>query len=92
MNSLILWIFSQTKIGQILDGKKTVIGAVFVLLAALLQGVQAAAPMLPQYAWLGQFAGSFAVFMDQAEKVLNDVGLGMLTIGVLHKNAKVNAK
>ena len=87
-----MWIFSQTKIGQMLDGKKTVIGAVFVLLAAVLQGVQAVVPMLPQYAWVGTFAAQFAGVMDQIEKVLNQVGLGMLTVGVLHKSAKAATK
>jgi hypothetical protein len=89
MNSVIMWIFSQTKIGQMLDGKKTVIGAVFVLLATVLQGIQLVVPMLPEYAWVGTFAAQFSTVMDQLEKILNDVGLGMLTVGVLHKNAKI---
>lgn len=91
MNKLILWVFSKTKIGQLLDGKKTIIGAVFVILASLLDGLTAVAPMFPQYPWLGDFVMQFGSAMKTTEKLLNDLGLGFLSVGILHKSAKATS-
>jgi len=88
MNSIVMWIFSKTKIGQILDGKKTVIGAVFIILARALDALQTVAPMFPQYPWLSDAAGQMAGFMTQLESILNNLGFGLLTVGVLHKSVK----
>jgi hypothetical protein len=88
MNKIVLWIFSKTKFGQMLDGKKTVIGAAFIILARLLDALQAVAPLFPQYPWLLTASEQMAGFMGQLETLLNDLGFGLLTVGVLHKSIK----
>lgn len=88
MNRIVMWIFSKTKIGQMLDGKKTVIGAVFIILANALSALKTIAPMFPQYGWLNDASVQLEGFLGGLEKVLNDVGLGLLTVGVLHKQVK----
>jgi len=92
MNKLLLYIFSYTKIGKMLDGKKTVIGAVFVILSAALQMFEQLAPMFPDMPWFVQAAQQTSGLIQILSKTLDEIGLGFLAVGVLHKTAKVSEK
>lgn len=88
MNKLILFIFSKTSLGKLIDGKKTVIGALFIIVAAALQALEQISPLFPQYAWLKDASEALAHAIRTAEPALEALGLGFLTAGVIHKNAK----
>ena len=88
MNRLILYIFSKTSFGRFVDGKKTVIGAVLIIVAAALQALEQIAPMFPQYPWLVDASKGLREAIKTAEPALEALGLGFLTVGVLHKGAK----
>lgn len=92
MRKIILYLFSQTKLGKLLDGKKTYLGAVFVLLAAALQAFENLAPLFPDVPWFIQAAQQTHGIMSEIAVYLNDLGLGFLTVGVLHKSAKASDK
>jgi len=92
MRKILLYIFSQTKLGKLLDGKKTYLGAVFVLLSALLQAFENLAPLFPDIPWFVQAAQQTHGALSELAVFLNDLGLGFLTVGVLHKTAKAKEK
>jgi hypothetical protein len=88
MNRILIYIFSQTKFGKFIDGKKTVIGALLVIVAAGLQALEQIAPMFPQYPWIADASKGIREAIKSAEPVLEALGLSFLTLGVLHKGAK----
>lgn len=88
MKAIIRWIFSQTKLGQFLDGKKTIIGAALVFASAILQALFTIAPMLPEYPWIATFAVSLEQALKQIQPFLEDVGIGLIGVGLAHKAAK----
>ena len=88
MNKLILYIFSKTPVGKMLDGKKTVIGAVLVILAASMETLEKLAPLFPEASWVGEAAKSVGDVLKAVEPLVESLGLGFLTAGVLHKGAK----
>lgn len=88
MNRILVYIFSKTSFGKFLDGKKTVIGALLIIVAAALQALEQIAPMFPQYPWIKDATAGLRQAVSAAEPVLETLGLGFLTIGVLHKGAK----
>jgi hypothetical protein len=88
MSRLIKWIFSQTKIGQYLDGKKTIIGATLVFASAILQALLTIAPMFPDQHWIGSFAVELEKALAQVQPFLNDLGIGLIGVGLAHKAAK----
>lgn len=88
MNKLILYIFSKTSFGKFLDGKKTVIGAGFIILAAALQALEQIAPMFPSAPWLKDAAAGLSGAIKGAEPILEALGLGFLSLGVIHKSVK----
>jgi hypothetical protein len=88
MSRLIRWIFSQTKIGQYLDGKKTIIGAALVLASAILQALLAIAPMFPEQPWIATFAVELEKVLAQVQPFISDLGIGLIGVGLAHKAAK----
>lgn len=52
MNSIIMYIFSKTRIGRLLDGKKTIIGAVLIILVGAVEALEKIAPMFPNSPWI----------------------------------------
>lgn len=88
MNRILVYIFSKTSFGKFIDGKKTVIGALLVIVAAALQALEQIAPMFPQYPWIKDASKALSEAVKASEPVLETLGLGFLTIGVLHKGAK----
>lgn len=88
MNSILMYLFSKTKIGQILDGKKTVIGALLVIVVSALHALEQLAPMFPNQPWLKDAVASILSGLKVAEPLLETLGLSFLTVGVLHKGAK----
>lgn len=91
MNRVIIWLFSQTKFGKLLDGKKTVIGAACILLSHILTAFEVIAPMFPQEAWLQSLSVSLKGVCQQVAHLLEQVGLGAIGVGLVHKAAKSKA-
>jgi len=89
MNRILIYLFSKTSFGKFVDGKKTVIGALLIIVAAGLQALEQIAPMFPQYSWIADASKALREAIKTAEPVLETLGLGFLTVGVLHKGAKV---
>lgn len=88
MNRILIYIFSKTSFGKFVDGKKTVIGALLIIVAAGLQALEQIAPMFPQYPWIAEVSKATREAIKTAEPILETLGLGFLTVGVLHKGAK----
>lgn len=88
MNRILMYLFSKTRLGHLVDGKKTVIGALFIICAAALQALEQIAPMFPQAPWLGDLLRQTRGVVEGFDKLLEAIGLGFLTVGVLHKSAK----
>jgi len=88
MNRILVYLFSKTSFGKFVDGKKTVIGALLIIVAAALQALEQIAPMFPQYPWLADASRGLRDAIKAAEPILETLGLGFLTVGVLHKGAK----
>lgn len=88
MNSILMYLFSKTKIGQILDGKKTIIGALLVIVVSALHALEQLAPMFPNQLWLKDAIAAILNGLKVAEPLLETLGLSFLTVGVLHKGAK----
>lgn len=88
MNRLISWIFAQTKVGQYLNGKKTIIGAALILISALLQALLTIAPMFPEQPWINSFAVELDNVLRQVQPFLNDLGVGLIGVGLAHKAVK----
>ena len=83
-----MFLFSKTRLGRIVDGKKTVIGAVFIIAAAALQALENLAPLFPNAPWLSEAISSTRGVVEGMDKLLEAAGLGFLTLGILHKTAK----
>lgn len=88
MNSILMYLFSKTKIGQLLDGKKTIIGALLVIVVSALHALEQLAPMFPNQPWLKSAIEGILGGLKVAEPLLETLGLSFLTVGVLHKGAK----
>lgn len=88
MNRILMYLFSKTSFGKILDGKKTIIGAVLVIVVAALEALEKLAPMFPQYPVLKSAAEAIVGALKAAEPFLETLGVGFLTVGVLHKGVK----
>lgn len=88
MSKIILWIFSHTKAGQYLDGKKTIIGAGLILASALLQALLVIAPMFPEQPWLGQVTDHLGSALRQVQPILEDLGIAAIGVGLAHKAVK----
>ena len=88
MNKILMYVFSYTKVGKLLDGKKTVIGAVFIFLVSMLHGLEQIAPLFPQVEPLGRVAGAIRTGLETIEPYLQDMGIGFISAGLLHKAAK----
>jgi hypothetical protein len=88
MNSILMFLFSKTRIGKLVDGKKTIIGAVLVVAVAALHALEQLAPMFPNAPWIGSASKAILEALKAVEPALQTLGLSFLTVGVLHKNAK----
>lgn len=88
MNRILMYIFSKTSFGKILDGKKTVIGAILVIVVAALEALEKLAPMFPQYPMLVSASEAIVGALKAAEPFLETLGIGFLTAGVVHKGVK----
>jgi hypothetical protein len=88
MSKIIAWIFSQTKVGKLLDGKKTIIGAALILASALLQALLVIAPMFPEQPWLGDVTQQLSSVLRQVQPILEDLGIATIGVGLAHKAVK----
>lgn len=88
MNSILMFLFSKTRLGRLVDGKKTVIGAVIVIVVSALHALEQLAPMFPNQPWLKDSIEAILGGLKTAEPFLDTLGLSFLTVGVLHKGAK----
>lgn len=88
MGKLINFIFSKTPLFKVIDGKKTTIGAILVVMASCLQALERLAVLFPEHAWIAEAAKSTGEALDGLAQVLDSVGLGFLAAGVVHKGVK----
>ena len=88
MNRIVLWLFSKTSFGKLLDGKKTIIGAVLIIVSAGLQVLEQLAPLFPEAPWLKSAATAIREALEGSLPTLEALGLGFLTVGIIHKSAK----
>lgn len=88
MRKILLYLFSFTSVGKYLDGKKTVVGAAMILVSAIVSALGQVAPLFPEVVWLAQVAATSADFLAQANELLRELGLGLITVGLAHKAAK----
>lgn len=88
MRKILLYLFSFTSVGKYLDGKKTVVGAAMILVSAIVSALAQVAPLFPEVVWLTQVAAASADFLAQANELLRELGLGLITVGLAHKAAK----
>ena len=86
-----MYLFSKTRIGKLVDGKKTVIGAVLVIVVAALHALEQLAPMFPNAPWIGELSRGILEALRSIEPLLETLGLSFLTVGVLHKGAKAKS-
>lgn len=84
LGRIFTYLLSDSWLGRQLDGKKTVIGGVAVVLSAVLHGLEEVAPAFPHVAWIP----AAAHVIDQVSTFLDDVGLSFLTVGLAHKEIK----
>lgn len=91
MNRIVMWLFSQTAIGQFVDGKKTVIGASFILLAKILEALQLVAPMFPNVPWLGAAIVAINQFAAAVAPLCEHLGIAAITVGLIHKQVKAKS-
>lgn len=88
MNSILMYIFSKTRIGRLLDGKKTVIGALLIIVVGAVEALEKLAPMFPDSPWIKDAATGILATLQASEPFLEALGLGFLTVGVVHKSVK----
>lgn len=90
MSKIIYWLFTKTAFGKLIDGKKTEIGFLLLVLGEVIKLLTQGVAMLPQYAVLAQAL----VILQQVNSVLGDaltnVGLSVMVVGVGHKAIKEN--
>ena len=91
MSRIVRWIFSQTKIGQFLDGKKTIIGAVLIFASAILQALLAVAPLFPDQPWIAVTAAQLSEGIRTVQPYLEDAGITLIGVGLAHKAAKAQS-
>lgn len=91
MNRILMYLFSKTSFGKMLDGKKTIIGAILVIASAALQTLEQIAPMFPEASWLKDTATGLADALKAIEPILENLGLSFLSLGILHKSAKAKS-
>lgn len=90
MNRLIQYIFSHTSLGKAIDGKKRVIGAVLLVLAAVIEVLGKLAAVFPETAWLSSSSAELSVIYKEAVDYLVLLGVPTLAVGEYH--AKIKAK
>lgn len=88
MNSILMYLFSKTRVGKLVDGKKTVIGAILVIVVSALHALEQIAPMFPNQLWLKDAVAGILSGLKAIEPFIDTLGLSFLTVGVLHKGAK----
>lgn len=88
MNSILMYLFSKTRIGKLVDGKKTIIGAVLIIVISALHALEQLAPMFPNQPWIKDSTAAILSGLKAVEPFLDTLGLSFLTAGVLHKSAK----
>ena len=91
MSRIIRWVFSQTKIGKFLDGKKTIIGAILIFASAILQALLAVAPLFPDQPWIAVVAANLGEGIRTVQPYLEDAGITLIGVGLAHKAAKAQS-
>lgn len=81
-------ILSYTKLGAFLDDHKTVIGAALLVLAKLLEALQAVAPMFPEALYLVTAEDGLRDALNVAISTLESVGYPLTGIGLARKYVK----
>lgn len=88
MKAFILRLLGGSKIMEMLDGKKTMIGAILVVASTLLQAAEHIIISLPQFSHLAPYVGQGYDLFNTLVGFLNDIGVTFLGVGILHKGLK----
>ena len=71
------------------DGYKTIIGAVFLALAAGSAGLADVIALFPQNETLGQIQHYFVLVLDFVENYGENIGIPVVYLGLIHKYIKL---
>ena len=88
MKAFLLRLLGGSQLMEMLDGKKTMIGAILVVASTLLQAAEHVIVTLPQLAHLAPYVGQGFDLFNMLVKFLNDIGVTFLGVGLLHKGLK----
>lgn len=86
------YLLTLTPIGKWLDGRKSYISAALLVVAAVLEFINALAGIFPQYAPFAVASKEVSEALSAAVETLTAIGLGGLTVGIAHKVAKKKIK
>lgn len=81
-------VLSYTKLGEFLNERKTLIGAVLTVAAGILDILEKIAPLSPDAAYLTDAQVNLKAALDAVISTLQSIGFGFLAVGVTHKAAK----
>ena len=88
MNTVINFIFTRTALGRYMDGKKKLIGASLLVLAAVIEVLGKLSVLFPETVWLTLGHAELSSFYKAAVDTLTTVGLTTLAAGEIHAQAK----
>lgn len=81
-------ILSYTKLGEFLNDRKVLIGAVLTVAAGVLELLEKIAPLFPDAAYLVDAQSNLRAALDAVSSTLETLGFGFLAVGLTHKAAK----
>lgn len=88
LSRVIHQVLSFTKLGEFLNSRKTIIGAVLTVAAGLLRILEQIVPMFPDTQYLVDAQVNLSAALDTVISTLESLGFGFLTVGLVHKQAK----
>ena len=92
MNTIFRWLFEKTRIGQLINERKTELGVTFsvlwLLLAGLLTGAQEAQALFPDMHLLNRGVTWLTAVDALVGEALKFLGLSLAGVGVVHARLK----
>lgn len=82
------WLFRQTKIGQLVDGNKRLIGFVLAMLGWLIDGLAIGAQYFPGVPWIAAASVALVELQQNVGTWLKDLGYGLMVVGVVDGGVK----
>lgn len=88
VTSLFNWLFRKTKIGKVLDGNKTIIGFLILVLRTLIQLLGEAQYVFPEAEAVSLISKGLSQLDVAIGDLLEKIGYGALVVGVTDKAVK----